>query len=125
MSPEEETFSEAIEAYENLLHSETQAIVAADLDKLEAILNTKDQALQAVLNARDEMGIDPRENPMLDKTLDRVLEIQTRNAHTLDNLVTTHSKEKEETVEGANRLRKVRDAYFSHLGSDGKRFEVC
>ncbi|MFP6886077.1 MAG: hypothetical protein VB997_00895 [Opitutales bacterium] len=124
MSPEEETFSEAIEAYETLLHSETQAIVAADLDKLEAILEAKDETLQAVLSAREGMGSDPRENPMLNKMLDHVLEIQARNAQTLDNLVATHSKEKEETVEGANRLRKVRDAYFSHFGSDGRRFEV-
>lgn len=124
MSREEKMFFEVLEQYERLLHSETQAIVAADLDKLETILETKDETLQTVLDTRDAMESDPRENPMLDKILDRVLEVQSRNAQTLDTLLLTHSKEKEETVEGANRLRKVRDAYFSHLGSGGKRFEV-
>ncbi len=123
MSPEEKDFSEAIEAYEELLHSETQAIVAADLNKLDEILEAKDAAMQAALDARNALEDDPRDNPALNDLLNRVIEVQSRNAQTFDNLITAHSKDEEETPERA-RLRKVRDAYSTHLGNGGKRLEV-
>lgn len=124
MSPEEKAFSDALEVYEKLLNSETQAIVAVDLDKLEAILKSKDEALRSVLESRDALDDDPRENSTFSKILDCIIDIQGRNAQTLENLLKEQTKKKEETTEGANRLRKVREAYSSHLGAEGKRLKV-
>ncbi len=124
MSPEEKAFSDALEVYEKLLNSETQAIVAVDLDKLEAILKSKDEALRSVLESRDALDDDPRENSTFSKILDCIIDIQGRNAQTLENLLKEQTKKNEETTEGANRLRKVREAYSSHLGAEGKRLKV-
>ena len=87
MSPEEKAFSDALEVYEKLLNSETQAIVAVDLDKLEAILKSKDEALRSVLESRDALDDDPRENSTFSKILDCIIDIQGRNAQTLENLL--------------------------------------
>ena len=124
MSPEEKAFSDALEVYEKLLNSETQAIVAVDLDKLEAILKSKDEALRSVLESRDALDDDPRENSTFSKILDCIIDIQGRNAQTLENLLKEQTKKKEETTDGANRLRRVREAYSSHLGAEGKRLKV-
>ena len=125
MSPEEKAFSEALEAYELLLNSETQAIVSTELDKLEQIIKDKDQALELVLLARDALTFDPREDPSLEETLDRILKIQSRNSETLNNLIARRVPEGGElTVEGNSLIRKIRSAYISQHGNRGKRFEV-
>jgi hypothetical protein len=125
VSPEEKAFSEALEAYELLLNSETQAIVSTELDKLEQIIKDKDQALELVLLARDALTFDPREDPSLEETLDRILKIQSRNSETLNNLIARRVPEGGElTVEGNSLIRKIRSAYFSQHGNRGKRFEV-
>jgi len=125
VSPEEKAFSEALEAYELLLNSETQAIVSTELDKLEQIIKDKDQALELVLLARDALTFDPREDPSLEETLDRILKIQSRNSETLNNLIARRVPEGGElTVEGNSLIRKIRSAYISQHGNRGKRFEV-
>ena len=96
MSPEEKAFSDALEVYEKLLNSETQAIVAVDLDKLEAILKSKDEALRSVLESRDALDDDPRENSTFSKILDCIIDIQGRNAQTLENLLKEQTKKKED-----------------------------
>ena len=125
MSPEEKAFSEALEAYELLHNSETQAIVSTELDKHEQIIKDKDQALELVLLARDALTFDPREDPSLEETLDRILKIQSRNSETLNNLIARRVPEGGElTVEGNSLIRKIRSAYISQHGNRGKRFEV-
>ena len=125
MSPEEKAFSEALDAYELLLNAETQAIVSTELDKLEQIIKDKDQTLKLVLLARDVLTFDPREDPILEETLDRILKIQSRNSETLNNLIARRVPEGGElTVEGNSLIRKIRSAYFSQHGNRGKRFEV-
>ena len=93
-------------------------------NQLEVILKSKDEALRSALESRDALDHDPHENSTFSQTLDRIIEIQGRNAQTLENLLKEQTKKKEETKEGANRLRKVREAYSSHLGTEGKRLKV-
>ena len=114
-SPEESTFTSAIEELEKLLHSETQAIVASDVEKLEIILNRKEIALQNVITEQTNLGYDPRQNPFLSKLLDHIIQIQQRNKHTLENLVDSCKKDDPENGNGNGlRIRKIRSAYLSH-----------
>ena len=113
VNPEESTFTIALEELEKLLHSETQAIVASDVEKLEKVLNQKEIALRIVLTERDALEFDPRQNHFLDNLLDRILQIQQRNKHTLDHLVDTHGQDVSDNGNGL-RILKIRNAYLSH-----------
>ncbi|MBT6849669.1 MAG: hypothetical protein HOA16_00620 [Opitutae bacterium] len=125
MSPEEKAFSDALEAYEVLLHSETQAIVSTDLDKLEQIIEGKDQALKLVLSARDALPFDPRDNPDLEVTLDRILKIQSRNSETLNNLIARSVPDGGDlTTEDNSLIRKIRTTYLSQDTNGVRSFEV-
>jgi len=125
VSPEEKAFSEALEAYELLLNAETQAIVSTELDKLEQIIKDKDQTLKLVLLARDALTFDPREDPILEETLDRILKIQSRNSQTLNNLIARRTPDGGDlTTEDNSLIRKIRTAYLSQHTNGGKRFEV-
>jgi hypothetical protein len=125
VSPEEKAFTDALEAYEVLLHSETQAIVSTDLDKLEQVIEAKDQALKLVLLARDALPFDPRDNPDLEVTLDRILKIQSRNSETLNNLIARSVPDGGDlTVEDNSLIRKIRATYLSQHTNGGRRFEV-
>jgi hypothetical protein len=125
VSPEEKAFSDALETYEVLLHSETQAIVSTDLDKLEQIIEGKDKALKLVLLARDALPFDPRDNPDLEVTLDRILKIQSRNSETLNNLIARSVPDGGDlTVEDNSLIRKIRATYLSQHTDGGRRFEV-
>jgi hypothetical protein len=125
VSPEEKAFSEAVDKYETLLHSETQAIVSIELDKLELIIQEKDLVLESVLNAREELIRDPREIPELGVNLDRILKIQSRNSETLNNLITQQPRNDGDiTPEHTSRIRKIRTAYLNQNQNRGKRFEV-
>ena len=73
-------FLTLLEVHENLLHAETQAIAAKELDIIESILQKKDESMEIVLAARDNLGVDPRTNKQLDSLIDRVIELQKRNA---------------------------------------------
>jgi hypothetical protein len=125
MSPEEKAFSDAVEKYEILLHSETQAIVAIELDNLEQIIEEKQRTLDSVLNARNALSFDPRDNPEWDLTLNRILKIQSRNSQTLNNLIAQQPRDgSDSTTEETLRIRKIRTAYLSPHPNGGKRFEV-
>ena len=113
VNPEDSTFAKALEELVELLHSETQAIVASDVEKLEKVLTLKEIALQNVLTERDALEVDPRQNQFLGKLLDRILQIQQRNKHTLDHLVDTHGQDVPGNGNGL-RIRKIRNAYLSH-----------
>lgn len=125
MSPEEKAFSDAVEKYETLLHSETQAIVAIELDKLEQIIEEKQRTLDSVLTTRNALTFDPRDNPEWNLTLDRILKIQSRNSLTLNNLIAQQPRDGgDSTTEETLRIRKIRKTYLSQHRNGGKRFEV-
>jgi hypothetical protein len=125
VSPEEKAFSDAVDKYETLLHSETQAIVSIELDKLEYIIKEKDQALVSVVDARGKLLVDPRDIPELSVSMDRILKIQSRNSQTLNNLIAQKPRDGGDlTTEENLRIRKIRTAYSSQHQSGGKRFKV-
>jgi len=125
VSPEEKAFSEAVEKYEMLLHSETQAIVSIELDKLEQIIEEKQRTLDSLLTTRNALTFDPRDNPEWDETLDRILKIQSRNSQTLNDLIAQQSRDgRDSTTEETLRVRKIRTAYLSQHRNGGRRFEV-
>ena len=82
-----EFFLNALETHENLLHAETQAIAAKHLDTIESILKKKDESLRLLLEAKDLLGKDPTKNNSADKLIDRVIELQKRNAELFKKLV--------------------------------------
>ena len=113
VNPEDSTFAKALEELVELLNSETQAIVTSDVEKLEKVLIRKEITLRNVLTERDALEFDPRQNHFLDNLLDRILQIQQRNKHTLDHLVDTHGQDVSDNGNGL-RIRKIRNAYLSH-----------
>jgi len=125
LNPEEKVFSDVVEKYELLLHAETQAIASVELDKLEQIIDEKDQALKLVLLAREALLSDPRDIPEMGSTLDRILKIQSRNSQTLNNLIARRPRDDgDSTTEETTRINKIRTAYLTQNGNGGKRFEV-
>ena len=113
VNPEDSTFAKALEELVELLNSETQAIVTSDVEKLEKVLIRKEITLRIVLTERDALEFDPRQNHFLDNLLDRILQIQQLNKHTLDHLVDTHGQDVPDNGNGL-RIRKIRNAYLSH-----------
>ena len=73
-------FLESLETLENLLHAETQAIAAHELDTIDAIMSQKDLSLQNLLTAKENLGSDPRNNKIASEKIDYVMNLQSRNA---------------------------------------------
>jgi len=100
--PKEFTFFlQTLETHENLLHAETQAIAAKHLDTIDSILNRKEDSLKLLLQAKDNIGFDPRSNEKANELIDRVLELQKRNADLFRRLV-DNENEKKNTSESPN-----------------------
>ena len=101
MSEKPEEFSfflQSLETHENLLHAETQAIAAKHLDTIESLLGKKEESLKLLLQAKDNIGFDPRSNEKADELIERVLELQKRNADSFRKLV-DHQAEKKNSTE--------------------------
>lgn len=73
-----EFFLSTLETHQNLLHAETQAIAAKHLDTIESILAKKEESLALLLEARDNIGFDPRSNSEANELIDQVIELQKK-----------------------------------------------
>ena len=106
-----------LETHENLLHAETQAIAAQHLETIESILVQKDESLKNLLDAKDEIGIDPRENKKADELIDRVIELQKRNTDSFKKLHDRQSTKasKEEQVKLKPIDHRVKRAYTGSI----------
>ncbi|MGY8714223.1 MAG: hypothetical protein ACKVJ1_10085 [Verrucomicrobiia bacterium] len=82
-----EFFLSTLETHQNLLHAETQAIAAKHLDTIESILVKKEESLATLLQAKDNIGFDPRTKQEANDLIDRVIELQKRNGDSLKKLV--------------------------------------
>ena len=117
-------FLELLEVHENLLHAETQAIAAKELDTIESILQKKDESLEIVLTARDNLGVDPRTNQQLDSLIDRVIELQKRNADSFQKLVKQQSSKASPKDESKNLLsNRLKQAYSGNKRNSGIRLD--
>lgn len=124
MNPEEQALTSAIEDFESCLHAETQSIVGADPDQLEAFLAQKDETLARLLQAKEAYPGDPRQNPALNEAIDRILALQERNVQAFDNLMAKTDKDTKDTKEASAKLLKIRNAYRSSIPGATPRFEV-
>lgn len=79
-------FFKVLETHETLLHAETQAIAAQHLETIESILAQKDESLKNLLDAKNDIGVDPRENQKADELIDRVIALQKRNTESFKKL---------------------------------------
>ena len=117
-------FLELLEVHENLLHAETQAIAAKELDVIESILQKKDESLEIVLAARDNLGVEPRTNQQLDSLIDRVIELQKRNADSFQKLVKQQSSKASPKDESKNLLsNRLKQAYSGNSRNSGIRLD--
>ena len=117
-------FLELLEVHENLLHAETQAIAAKELDIIESILQKKDESLEIVLAARDNLGVDPRTNQQLDSLIDRVIELQKRNADSFKKLAKQQSSKASPKDESKNLLsNRLKQAYSGNKRNSGIRLD--
>ena len=117
-------FLELLEVHENLLHAETQAIAAKELDIIESILQKKDESLEIVLAARDNLGVEPRTNQQLDSLIDRVIELQKRNADSFQKLVKQQSSKASPKDESKNLLsNRLKQAYSGNKRNSGIRLD--
>ena len=117
-------FLELLEVHENLLHAETQAIAAKELDIIESILQKKDESLEIVLAARDNLVMDPRTNQQLDSLIDRVIELQKRNADSFQKLVKQQSLKASPKDDSKNLLsNRLKQAYSGNKRNSGIRLD--
>ena len=106
-------FYKVIETHETLLHAETQAIAAQHLETIESILAQKDESLKNLLDAKNDIGVDPRENQKADELIDRVIALQKRNTESFKKL---HEKQSSK-VSNENQValkpidQRVKEAY--------------
>ena len=109
-SPEFTFFFEALETFENLLHAETQAIAAKHLDTIEQIIAKKDESLKVLLQAKDQVGTDPRTIKEADILVDQVLDLQEKNVESFRRLFDRQFKIKQgKEMEEMPRERNVRN----------------
>ena len=106
-------FLELLEVHENLLHAETQAIAARDLDTVESILEKKDESLRDLLESKDELGSNPIFDKDSEKGIAKVLDLQERNANSFAKLHKDISLSKKGKMDlYPSRDKRLRRAYF-------------
>jgi uncharacterized protein YoxC len=69
----------AIELHSQILHSETQAISARDLTTIEDILVKKDESLEILLSAKEDLGQDFESFSDLVQLFEQVVKHQQKN----------------------------------------------
>ena len=123
-SPEFTFFFEALETFENLLHAETQAIAAKHLDTIEQIIAKKDESLKVLLQAKDQVGTDPRTIEEADILVDQVLDLQEKNVESFRRLFDRQFKIKQgKETEEMPRERNVRKAYLNPMEDSNPRHQ--
>lgn len=123
-SPEFTFFFEALETFENLLHAETQAIAAKHLDTIEQIIAKKDESLKVLLQAKDQVGTDPRTIKEADILVDQVLDLQEKNVESFRRLFDRQFKINQgKETEEMPRERNVRKAYLGPREDSNPRHE--
>ena len=107
-------FIETLETLENLLHAETQAIAAKDLDTIDSIMSQKDDCLKNLLLAKDKLHDDPRNNDLANRRIDFVMNLQARNAKSFEILKDKTSERKYQNSTLPSNDGKARNAYLNN-----------
>jgi len=88
----EEKLRQAIELHSQVLHSETQAISARDLSTIEGILAKKDESLEILLSAKEDLGQNYESASDLVQLFEQVVEHQQKNTENFRKLHIQESK---------------------------------
>tara|TARA_B100000925_G_C21713139_1_gene347574 strand:- start:199 stop:546 length:348 start_codon:yes stop_codon:yes gene_type:complete len=107
-------FIESLETLENLLHAETQAIAAKDLDTIDSIMSQKDLCLKNLLSAKDRLNSDPRNNDLANHRIDFVMNLQARNAKSFEVLKNKTSDKNKQSLPLSSNDGKARTAYLNN-----------
>ena len=120
MKAEMSRFIEILESYEHLLHAETQAIAAKDVNLVEEILQKKDQCISDLIRSKENLSENPRDDSEIDTLIDKVDDLQKRNFSTFSLLV--EQQRSKRTGQTSNKepsnYRRLRQTY---LGTDSSR----
>ena len=87
-------FLEFLELHENLLHAETQAIAAKHLDTIESLIEAKQENLKFLLEAKEVLKSNPRDDQRADELIEKILELQDRNTKSFSKLYQDKALEK-------------------------------
>jgi len=93
----EEKLRQAIELHSQVLHSETQAISARDLSTIEEVLAKKDESLEILLSAKENLGQNYDSASDLVQLFEQVVEHQQKNTESFRKL---HIQESESSESG-------------------------
>jgi len=117
------TFIDILEVYENLLHTETQAIAAKNLDEIESILAQKEESMKSVLTAKSEIEFDPLTNINTKDLITRLIELQKRNAESFKRLIDVQSEKEKSSEFEKKPLKNHRliKAYYSSMLNSSTR----
>ena len=96
MNPEEK-LRQSIELHSQVLHSESQAISARDLSTIEDILTKKDESLEILLSAKEDLGEAYETSTDLMQLFEQVVEHQQKNT---ENFRKLHIQESESSESG-------------------------
>ena len=109
-----ELFKVALDTHENLLHAETQAIAAKHLDTIEEILEKKDQSLEVLISSKEHLPDNFQNDATISSQMDRVLELQQRNAASFKRFFDERSrKEKGLNEKLSSSDRRLRKTYLN------------
>ncbi|MEC7800414.1 MAG: hypothetical protein VX609_03910 [Verrucomicrobiota bacterium] len=78
-SPEINQFIEVLESYEYLLHAETQAIAAKEIDLIDSLNDKKDVCIAKLKLLNDQFTSNPRSEPIVDSLVEKIFDLQKRN----------------------------------------------
>ena len=112
--PQSSRFLEFLELHENLLHAETQAIAAKHLDTIESLIEAKQENLNFLLEAKEELKSNPRDDQRADEFIEKILELQDRNTKSFSKLYQDKALEKK----GRGREQLSQDKRLNELTSD-------
>ena len=110
MNPEEK-LRQAIELHSQVLHSETQAISARDLSTIEDILAKKDESLEILLSAKEDLGQNYESASDLVQLFEQVVEHQQKNTENFRKLHIQESESSESSKSSGTFSDRVYRAY--------------
>jgi hypothetical protein len=116
----------ALETHENLLHAETQAIAAKQLDTIDTILSQKEESLEIVLLEKSKLETNPRLFGKADELIDRVIELQKRNAELFKKLVDVQSEKNDGNEDGQFKPvdKRLKKAYSTNNFNYNSRINI-
>ncbi len=113
-SPEINQFIEVLESYEYLLHAETQAIAAKEIDLIDSLNDKKDVCIAKLKLLNDQFTSNPRSEPIVDSLVEKIFDLQKRNFSAFSLLVEDQRikrNKKGDTSDFYPKARKVAQAY--------------